>query len=62
MRLSNYEKETIFLFNEADRVASVFTYNDALKKQLGELCKSHPEQVRRTEMMASSRLTTSLAM
>ena len=29
MRLSNYEKETIFLFNEADREASVFTYNDA---------------------------------
>ena len=49
MKLSNYEKETIYLFNEADREASVFTYNDALKKQLGELCKSHPEQVRRTE-------------
>lgn len=49
MKLSNYEKETIFLFNEADRTASVFTYNDALKKQLGALCESYPGQVRRTE-------------
>ena len=60
MRLSNYEKETIFLFNEADRVASVFTYNDALKKQLGELCKSHPEQVRRTEDNGYGGLTFAL--
>lgn len=49
MKLSNYERETIFLFNEAERKASIFTYNDALKKQLAALCESYPEQVRRTE-------------
>lgn len=49
MKLSNYEKETIFLFNESDREASVFTYNDALKKQLEALRVSHPEQVCQTE-------------
>ena len=35
--------------NEAERKASIFTYNDALKKQLAALCESYPEQVRRTE-------------
>ena len=60
MRLSNYEKETIFLFNEADREASVFTYNDALKKQLEALCVSHPEQVLRTEDNGYGGLTFAL--
>ena len=49
MKLSNYEKETILLFNEAEQMASVFTYNDALKRQLAVLCNSYPEQVRKTE-------------
>lgn len=60
MKLSNYEKETIFLLNEADREASVFTYNDALKKQLEALYKSHPEQVRRTEDNGYGGLTFAL--
>lgn len=47
MKLSNYEKETIFLSNEAEPTTSVFTYNGALKRQLTALCKSHPDQVRR---------------
>ena len=46
MGLSNYEKESIFLFNEADKTAEIYTHNPALKKQLSELCVSHPEQVR----------------
>ena len=49
MKLLNYEKETILLFNEAEQTASVFTYNDALKRQLAVLCNSYPEQVRKTE-------------
>lgn len=60
MRLSNYEKETVILFNEADREASVFTYNDALKKQLDALCMSHPEQVRRTDDNGCGGLTFAL--
>lgn len=60
MKLSNYEKETIFLMNEADREASVYTYNDALKKQLEALCVSHPEQVRRTEDNGYGGLTFAL--
>lgn len=48
MHLSNAEKETVIQFDEAGRTASVYTYNPALKKQLQELCRTRPEQVRRT--------------
>ena len=48
MRLTNIEKETVINFNEAERTASVYTHNEALKHQLLELCQSHPEQVRQT--------------
>ncbi len=49
MKLTNYEKETIFLFNEADRTASIHTHNAALIRQLTRLCISCPEEVRRIE-------------
>ena len=49
MKLSGYERETILLFNEAEQAASVFTYNDALKRQLAVLADSYPEQVRKTQ-------------
>ena len=48
MKLSNIEKETLVCFNEAERTASVYTYNQALKAQLSELCQTYPEQVRQT--------------
>lgn len=48
MRLMNIEKETVINFNEAEHTASVYTCNEALKRQLLELCRSHPEQVRQT--------------
>ena len=48
MKLSNIEKETILCWNEAEATASVYTYNQALKTQLSELCRTYPEQVRQT--------------
>ena len=48
MKLSNIEKETVINFNEAERTASVYTHNAALKRQFLELCQTHPEQVRQT--------------
>ena len=48
MKLTNVEKETIINFNEAEHTASVYTHNAALKRQLLELCQTHPEQVRQT--------------
>ncbi len=48
MKLTNVEKETVINFNEAERTASVYTHNEALKRQLLELCQTHPEQVCQT--------------
>ena len=48
MKLSNIEKETVINFNEAERTASIYTHNEALKRQLLGLCQTHPEQVRQT--------------
>lgn len=48
MKLTNIEKETIINFNEAERTASVFTYNPALKTRLWSLCRDYPAQVRET--------------
>ena len=48
MKLTNVEKETVINFNEAERTASIYTHNSALKAQLLELCQSYPDQVRQT--------------
>lgn len=48
MKLSNYEKETILNFSEADSTASVYTHNEALKAQLSGLCAAQAEKVRQT--------------
>ena len=48
MKLSNIEKETVINFNEAERTASIYTHHEALKRQLLELCRTYPEQVRQT--------------
>lgn len=60
MKLSNYEKETIILFNEAEKTASVYTHNAALQEQLAALCGSHPVQVRRTDDNGHGGLTFEL--
>lgn len=49
MNLTRYEQETIINFNEAEGTASVYTHNEALKRQLSELCRAHPGQVRQTD-------------
>ncbi len=60
MKLSNIEKETIINFNEAERTASIYTHNAALKERLLELCQAHPEQVRQTAANAWGGLTFEL--
>ena len=41
-KLSKYEKETIVNFNEADREASIYTFNADLKRRLAEFAKNYP--------------------
>ena len=60
MRLTNVEKETVINFSEAERTASVYTHNEALKRQLLELCQSRPEQARQTATNAWGGLTFEL--
>ena len=60
MKLSGYEKETIILWNETIKTASVYTHNTALQEQLAALCGSHPEQVRRTDDNGHGGLTFEL--
>ena len=48
MKLSGMERETVINFNEAERTGSIYTHNEALKRQLLELCRAYPEQVRQT--------------
>ena len=42
MKLTQYEQETIVNFNEADSVATVYTYNSAFKKKLRLLSGQFP--------------------
>lgn len=46
MGLSNYERETVILFNEAEKTADIYTHNPALKKQLAKLGATYPELVK----------------
>ena len=45
MRLSDYEKETIILFNEAEDDAEIYTYNSELKDRLKKIASAFPEDV-----------------
>lgn len=45
MALTNYEKETVILFNEAEDTAIVNTANSALTRRLAALAESRPGEV-----------------
>lgn len=40
--MTNYEKETIINYNEAERVATVYTYNATMKRKLAEFSAAFP--------------------
>lgn len=44
--LTNYERETIITFNEAESDCEVYTYNQKLIRKLTERCESHPSLYR----------------
>ncbi len=45
-RLTNYERETMVNFNEAESAASVYTHNKALRRRLAQLAQERPEECR----------------
>ena len=46
MKLTKYEKETIILTSEGDDTYSVYTFNAALKRRLGDFAKKYPDLCR----------------
>ena len=48
-KLSRVEQETILLYNEEDKTASVSTYNVALVRKLEKLCRERPDECRKNE-------------
>ena len=46
MEISLLERETIVLFNEAEKLAEVEAYSAKLRRQMEKLTKTHPDEVR----------------
>lgn len=44
IRRSRLEQETIFLFNEEEKTASVYTFNKTLQRKLQTLAAERPEE------------------
>lgn len=44
--MARAEQETVILFNEEEKTASVYTCNGRLKNKLAALCVSRPEEVK----------------
>ena len=55
MKLTKVEKETIILFNEADKEAHIQTYNAGLRKRLEAFSKKHPDLCRLDMSMGQGR-------
>ena len=49
MHLTNLEKETIIVFNEAELEAEVFTYNGRMKRDLERLVNERPDIAKHTK-------------
>lgn len=48
MSVSNIERETIILFNEAEGTVSVYTFNPTLKRKLGDFSEKYPALCKKT--------------
>lgn len=46
MKLSKEEQETIVNYNEAETLASIYTHNKKLQRQLSRLCAERPDEAR----------------
>ena len=47
MRLTNYERETIINYNEAETTATIYTHTPALVRKLEALCDERPKDATR---------------
>ena len=44
MKLTKYEMETIITFNEEEKIARVYTHNNALRRRLEKIAVDRPEE------------------
>lgn len=44
VKLSNHERETVFYYNEAEKIAIVDTYNVKLQQKLAEYAEKYPDE------------------
>lgn len=49
MSLTRYEQETVILFNEEEKMASVYTYSGKLKRRLQALCADRSGDAKQIE-------------
>ena len=45
MNLTNYERETIINYNEAEKTANVYTHNSSLRRRLDQLLKTRSDEI-----------------
>jgi len=57
MSLTNIERETVIVFNEAEQAAEVFTYRRSLIRQLDELAEERPTEATRVKANAEGGVT-----
>lgn len=48
-KLAKVEQETIIIFNEQDKTASVSTYNAVLVRKLEKLCREKPDECQKRQ-------------
>ena len=61
MSVSNIERETVILFNEAEDTVSVYTFNPTLKRKLGDFSEKYPALCKKTAEDSLGRVTYSVA-
>lgn len=61
MSVSNIERETVILFNEAEDTVSVYTFNPTLKRKLGDFSEKYPALCKKTAEDRLGSVTYSVA-
>jgi len=59
--VSNIERETVILFNEAEDTVSVYTFNPTLKRKLGDFSEKYPALCKKTAEDSLGSVTYSVA-
>lgn len=61
MSVSNIERETVILFNEAEDTVSVYTFNPTLKRKLEGFSEKYPALCKKTAEDSLGSVTYSVA-